>query len=162
MPKPVASHWSVLASERLCFIESKSHRLSPHCVPEGGFYTVRFTEGLSMNMEVFQGPCVRWYLSLQDFFFFIILVKSSVRNLSGIKVCRFCLSICLLSASLDQCIFSGYVQHIESVAITHTVIRAGCQTHFNSWAPSRASFDLKWAGPVKQLHNNLKKSFKLF
>lgn len=70
LPKPVASQWSVLASEGLCFIESKSHRLSPHCVPEDGFYTVRFTEGLSMNMEVFQGPCVRWYLSLQDLFFY--------------------------------------------------------------------------------------------
>lgn len=61
-------------------------------------------------------------VSVSPGLFFIILVQSSVRNLSGIKVCRFCLSICLLSASLDRCIFSGYVQHIESVAITHSVI----------------------------------------
>lgn len=109
----------------------------------------------------FSGALCKMVSVSPGLFFFIILVKSSVRNLSGIKVCHFCLSICLLSASLDQCIFSGYVQHIESVAITHTVIRAGCQTHFNSWAPSRASFDLKWAGPVKQLHNNLKKKLQI-
>lgn len=78
-------------------------------------------------------------------------MQPGVRNLAGIKVCRFaCLCGVCMAVSVDVCSTE------PKVAVTHTVIAAEQGvTLALARGLQGASSELKGAGPAKLLHNKL-------